>query len=82
MNGPERERERDRKREAGRARTGQRECAREQANKAQQNMCDKFFFLLFALASVPVSLSTASAVAAAASGFSLLFCLLCGTRIE
>lgn len=59
-------------------------CAREQANKAQQNMCDKFFFLLFALASVPVSLSTASAaaVAAAASGFSLLFCLLCGTRIE
>lgn len=82
MNGPERERERDRERarerEAGRARTGQRECAREQANKAQQNMCDKFFFLLFALASVPVSLSTA----AAASGFSLLFCLLCGTRIE
>lgn len=48
-------------------------------------MCDKFFFLLFALASVPVSLSTASdaaASAAAASGFSLLFCLLCGTRIE
>lgn len=78
------QKERAREREAGRARTGQRECAREQANKAQQNICDKFFFLLFALASVPVSLSTASvaAVAAAASGFSLLFCLLCGTRIE
>lgn len=44
------QKEKERERKTGRARTGQRECAREQANKAQQNMCDKFFFLLFALA--------------------------------